>query len=184
MWKYLICTAQSRILALDAWSTSVSPQLFIFLLYVCFLCFKWPPWTWQHNSLLESMVLLMSLVQNIVYSNPTEVLILLFICFCCYSVTKLCLTTCEPHELQQALLLCPSLSLGVCSNSCPLSQWCHPTILSSLAPFSACPQFLPGSGFFPMNQLFTSDGQSIVALASAPTLPMNIQGSFPLGLTD
>ena len=79
MLKYLICTAQSRILALDAWSTNVSPQLFICLLYACFLCFKWPPWTWQHNSLLESMVLLMPLVQNIVYSNPTELLILLFI---------------------------------------------------------------------------------------------------------
>ena len=93
------------------------------------------------------MVLLMSLVQNIVYSNPTELLILLFICSCCYSVTKSCLTPCEPHELQQALLLCPSLSHGVYSNSCPLNQGYHPTILSSVAPFF-CPQFLPGSGFF------------------------------------
>ena len=125
----------------------------------------------------------MSLVQNIVYSNPTELLILLFICSCCcYSVTKSCLTPCEPHELQQALLLCPSLSHGVYSNSCPLSQGHHPTILSSVTPFF-CPQFLPGSGFFPMNQLFTTDGQSIVALALAPALPMNIQGWFPLGLT-
>ena len=125
----------------------------------------------------------MSLVQNIVYSNPTELLILLFICSsCCYSVTKSCLTPCEPHELQQALLLCPSLSHGVYSNSCPLNQGYHPTILSSVAPFF-CPQFLPGSGFFPMNQLFITDGQSIVALASAPALPMNIEGWFRLGLT-
>ena len=78
----------------------------------------------------------------------------------------------------------PSLSPGVCSNSCPLSQWYHPTISSSVIPFSSCLQSFPASGSFPMSQLITSGGQSIEASASASVLPMNIQGWFPLGLTD
>ena len=88
-----------------------------------------------------------------------------------------------PHELQHARLPCPSLSPGVCSNSCPLSQWCHPTISSSVIPFSSCLQSLPASGSFLMSQLVTSGSQSIKASASASVLPMNIQGWFPLGLT-
>ena len=77
-----------------------------------------------------------------------------------------------PHGLQHASLPCPSLSPGICSNSCPSSPWYHPTISSSVVPFSSCPQS------FPMNQLFASGGQSIGASAS-----MNIQAWFPLGLT-
>ena len=73
--------------------------------------------------------------------------------------------------------------LPVCSNSCPLSQWCHLTISFSAALFSFCLQSFPASGSFPMSQLFTSDGQSIVASASATVLPRNIQGWFSLGLT-
>ena len=73
---------------------------------------------------------------------------------------------------------CPSLSPGVCSNSCPFSQWCYLTISSSAAPFF-CPQSFPASGSFPMSQLFPSDGHSIGASASASVLPMNIQGWFP-----
>ena len=76
---------------------------------------------------------------------------------------------------------CPPLSPGVCSDSCPLSWWCHPTISSSVAPFSSCPQSFPAPGSFPMSQLFTSRGQSIGA--SASVLPMNVQGWFPLGWT-
>ena len=72
---------------------------------------------------------------------------------------------------------------GVCSNSCPLSQWCYPTISSSVTPFSWCPQSFPASGSFPISQLFASGGQSIGASASASILPMNIQGLFPLGMT-
>ena len=72
----------------------------------------------------------------------------------------------------------------ICSNSCPLIWWCHPTISSSVTLFSSCPQYFPASGSFPLNQLFTSGGQSIEASASASVLPMNIQGWFPLGLTD
>ena len=86
------------------------------------------------------------------------------------------------HGLQHASLLCPSLSPGDCSNLCPLSQWCHLIISSSVAPFS-CPQSFPASGSFPMIQFFTSGGQSIGVSASASVLPMNIQDLFPLGLT-
>ena len=93
------------------------------------------------------------------------------------------LDTLKPHELQQTRLPGPSLSPRVCSNSCSLSQWCHPTISSSVASFSSCPQYFLASGSFPMSQLFASGGQSIGASASASVLPMNIQGWFPLGLT-
>ena len=78
---------------------------------------------------------------------------------------------------------CLSPSPRVCSNSRPLSQWCHPTISSSVTPFSFCLPSFPPSGSLPMSRLFTSCGQNIRASPSAPVLPMNIQGSFPLGLT-
>ena len=70
-----------------------------------------------------------------------------------------------------------------CSNSCPQSQWCHPTISSFVTPFSSCPQSFPASRSFPVSRGFTSGGQSIGASALASVLPMNIQGRFPLGLT-
>ena len=88
-----------------------------------------------------------------------------------------------PHEHQRTRLPCLSLSLRACSNSCPLSQWCHPTISSSITPFSSCPQSFPASESFPVSQLFTSGGQSTGASASASVLPMNIQGWFSLELT-
>ena len=91
------------------------------------------------------------------------------------SVTKSHLTL-QPHELQHTRLPCPSLSLWVCSNSCPLSQWYHPTISSSVTPFSFCLKSFPASGTFPMNQLFASDGQSIGA--SAPLLTLKFQVYF------
>ena len=78
-------------------------------------------------------------------------------------------------------LPCPSPSPGVCSNSCPLSWWCHPTISPSVTPFSSCPQSFPASGSFPMSWLFTSCDQSTGA--SALALAMSVQGWFPLGLT-
>ena len=89
-----------------------------------------------------------------------------------------------PHELQPTRLPYPSLSPWVCLNSCPLSQWCHPTISSSVIPFSSCLQSFPASGSFPVSQLFASGGQSIGASASASVLPVNIQGLLPLGLSD
>ena len=89
----------------------------------------------------------------------------------------------QPHALQHARPPCPSLSSRVCSNSCPLNRWCHPTNSSSVIPFSSCPQSFPASGSFQMSQLFPSGGQSIGVSASASVLPMNIQGWFLLGLT-
>ena len=81
------------------------------------------------------------------------------------------------HGLQHARPPCSSPTPGVYPNPCPLSQWCHPTISSSVVPFSSCPQSFPASGSFPMSQLFTSGGQSIGASASASVLPMNIQAT-------
>ena len=88
-----------------------------------------------------------------------------------------------PHEWQHARPPCPSQALGVYSNSCPSSQWCHPTISSSVVPFSSCPQSLPASGSFPMSQLFPWGGQSTGVSSSASVLPMNTQGWSPLGWT-
>ena len=88
-----------------------------------------------------------------------------------------------PHGLQNARLPCPSPSPGACSNSCLLNWWCHPTISSSVIPFSSCLHSFPASGSFQMSQFFTSRGQSIGVSASASVLPMNIQDWFPLGLT-
>ena len=86
-------------------------------------------------------------------------------------------------DVMDARLPCPSLSPGVCSNSCLLSQWCYPAISLSAAPYSFCLQSFPLSGSFPVSRLFASGCQSIGASASASVLSMNIKGWFPLGLT-
>ena len=88
-----------------------------------------------------------------------------------------------PHGLQHARLPCPSPMPGACSNSYPLSQWCHPIISSFVIPFFSCLQSFPALGSFLMSQLFASGGQSTEASASASVLPMNIQDWFPLGWT-
>ena len=88
-----------------------------------------------------------------------------------------------PDGLQHTRLPCPSPSLRACSNSCPLSQWCHPIISSSAASFSSCLRSFPASGSFPMSQLFTSGGQTIGVSASESVLPKSIQGCYLLGLT-
>ena len=98
------------------------------------------------------------------------------------SVAKSCLTL-WPRGLQHARLPCPLLSPRVCSNSCPLSRWCHPTISSSVAPFSSCPQSFPASGSFLVSCIFASCSQSPGASASASILPMNIQDWYPFRLT-
>ena len=85
----------------------------------------------------------------------------------------------QPNESQHSRPPCPSPTPGVYSNSCPLSRWCHPTISSSVVPFSSPLQSFPASGSFPMSQFFASGGQSI----GASVLPMNIQDWFPLGWT-
>ena len=89
-----------------------------------------------------------------------------------------------PYGLQHARLPCPSPTPGVYSNLFPLSQWCHPTISSSVIPFSSCLQSFSASGSFPLSHFFASGGQSIGVSASASVLPMNIQDWFPLGWTD
>ena len=89
----------------------------------------------------------------------------------------------RPHGLQHVKLLCPSPSPGACSNTCPLNLWCHPTILSSVVPFSSCLQCFPASGYFPISQLFPTGSQTVGASASALVLPINIPGLYALGLT-
>ena len=89
----------------------------------------------------------------------------------------------RPHGLKHTRPPCPSPTPGVYPNSCPLSQWCHPTISSSVVPFSFHLQSFPASGSFPMSQFFTSGGQSIGVSTSASLLSMNIQDWSPLGWT-
>ena len=89
----------------------------------------------------------------------------------------------RPYRLQHARPPCPSPTPRTCSNSYPLSWWCHPTISSSVVPFSSCLQSFPASGSFAVSQFFPSGGQSIGASASTSVLPMNIQDWFPLGWT-
>ena len=89
----------------------------------------------------------------------------------------------QPHALQHTRLSCPSPSPRACSNSCPSSWWCHPTISSSFVPFFSCLQSFPASGSFPVSQFFASGGPNTAASVSALILPMNIQDWSPLGLT-
>ena len=100
----------------------------------------------------------------------------------CYWVAQSCLTL-PPHGLPNTRLPCPSPSPGAYSNSYPLSQWCHPTISSSVLPFTSCIQSFPAPGSFLKSQFFASGGQSIRASASASVFPMNIQDLFPLGFS-
>ena len=99
------------------------------------------------------------------------------------SVAQSCLTLCDPMDCSTPGFPVHHQTPGACWNSCPLSLWCHPTISSSVVPFSSCLQSFPASGSFPVSQFFTSGGQRIGVSASASVLPMNIQNWFPLGLT-
>ena len=89
----------------------------------------------------------------------------------------------QPHGPQHTSPPCSSPTPRAYSNSCPSSQWCHPTLLSSVVPFSSCLQSFPASGSFLMSHFFTSGGQSIWVPASASVLPLNIEDWFPLGLS-
>ena len=89
----------------------------------------------------------------------------------------------QPYGLQHCRLPCPSSSRRVCSNSCPLSQWCHPIISPSAIPLSSCVQSFPASQSFSMSRFFASGGQSIGASALASVFPVNIQNWFPFGWT-
>ena len=99
------------------------------------------------------------------------------------SVAQSCPTLCHPMDCSHARPPCPSPIPGVYQNSCLLSQWCHPSISSSVVPFSSCPQSSPAWGYFQMSQLFASGGQSIGVSASTSVFPMNTQDWSPLGWT-
>ena len=104
-------------------------------------------------------------------------------CYCCCSVAQSCLTLCHPMDGRHARLPCPSPSLGACSNSCPLSWWCHPTILSSVVPVLYMPSIFPRIRVFPMSQFFASGSQSIGVSSLASVLSVYTQDWFPLGWT-
>ena len=118
--------------------------------------------TWQLLLMLSSWLCFLLLLSAVQFSH------------------SVCLTL-QSYGLQHTRLPCPSPSPRVCSNSCPSSHWCHPTLSCSVIPFSSCLQSFPASGSFPMSQFFTSGDQNIGA--SASVLPRNIQDWFPLGLT-
>ena len=100
------------------------------------------------------------------------------------SVAQSCPTLCNPKDwIQHARPPCPSPTLRACSYSCPLTQWCHPTISSSVVSFSSCPESFPASASFQMSQFFASGSQSIGASTSASVLPMNTKNWCPLGWT-
>ena len=99
------------------------------------------------------------------------------------SAAQFCLTLCNPMDCSTTGFSAYQQIPEFYSNSCPLSQWCHPTISSSVVPFSSCLQSFSSSGSFQMSHFFTSGGQSIGVSASASVLPMNIQEWFPLGWT-
>ena len=120
------------------------------------------------------------------WTVTTHIYILWLICIISCSVQlsdSVMFNSLRPHGLQHTRLPCLSPTPGAYSNSCPLSRWCHPTISSSVIPFSSHFQSFPASGSFPRSQLFESGGQRIGVSASASVLPMNIQDWFPLGWT-
>ena len=125
------------------------------------------------------------IINTIIYRNlilRSLPLIKEMICCCCCSITQSLFNNSNslwPHGLQHTRLPCSSPSPGVCSYSCPVSQWCHPTTSSSVVPFSSCPQSFPASGPFPMSQLFTSGGHSTGVSASALVLQWIFRVDFP-----
>ena len=130
-------------------------------------------------SFMYSPTFLHYLKSKVKNSMPTISFSTISVQFSC-SVMSYSLCT---HGLQHARPPCPSPTSGVYPNSCPLSQWCHPAISSSVIPFTSCPQSFPASGSFPMSQLFASGGSSIEVSASASVLAINTQDWSPLGWT-
>ena len=116
---------------------------------------------------------------KVVYRHPVYLTYMQSVHFSCSVVSD----SLRPHEPQHARPPCPSPAPGVHLNPCPLSRWCHPTISSSVIPFSSSPQSFPASGSFQMCQLFASGGQIIGVSASTSVVPMNTQDWSPLGWT-
>ena len=135
---------------------------FFFLIFLCLLLLLYM------NSIFNTFI---GLLMNPVFLSSVQF---------CLSVVSDSLT---PHESQHGRHPCPSPTPSVHPDPCPSSQWCHPTILSSVIPFSSCPQSFPVSGSFQMSQLFTSGGQSIGVSASISVLSMNTQDWSPVSLT-
>ena len=114
----------------------------------------------------------------------TYIWVCVCVCVCMFQFSRSVVSdSLWPHEPQHTRSPCPSPITRDYSNSCPLSQWCHPTISSSVVPFSSCLQSFPASGSFQMSRLSASGGQSIGVSASASVLPMNIQDWFSLEWT-
>ena len=120
------------------------------------------------------------LIKHLTWLLYLKHLFLFFLTCSFSSVQSVISDSLPPHGLQHTRLPCPSPTPGAYANSCLLSWWCHPTISSSVIPFSSCLQFFPASGSFPISQFFASGGQSIGVSASASVLPMNIKDWFPL----
>ena len=141
--------------------------------------------TYNDTIIWSSFATLKILYSSLLTSHPWQPLIFLLSPSVQFSSIQLLshVWVLRPHGLQHTRPPCPSPTPGVYSNSCPLSWWCHPTISSSVVPFSSCPQSFPASGSFPVSQFFTSGGQSTGVSPSASVLPMNIQDWFPLGWT-
>ena len=157
-------------------------QVWKFFSHYFFKHFLYSP----HNSFFSEIIYILKYIYMyimyiyctfyIIYSYMYILLLLLF----SHSVMS---NSLQPYGLQHTSFPCSSPSPGTCSNSCPLSQWCHPTISSSIVPVSSCFQSFLASGTFLMSRLFISGGQSIGTSASASVLLINIQNWFPLGLT-
>ena len=143
-------------------------------------------WGWVASKFSSNSVILRSmklaLLIYIVVKFPHFYLTKAIVCSVQFSHSVMS-DSLQPHGLQHAKPACPLPTPGIYSNSCPLSQWCHPTISSSAVPFSSRLQSFPASGSFQMSQFFASGGQSIGVSASISVLPMNIQDWFPLGWT-
>ena len=138
------------------------------------------PWYWGFKSIVESLKCAISQHNRCFLSKMFSDCTIFSSVQFSHSVMS---NSLWPHEPQHARPPCPSPTPGVHPNPCPLSRWCHPTISSSVIPFSSCPQSFPASGSFQMSQLFASDGQSTGVSASASVLPMNTQDWSPLGWT-
>ena len=141
--------------------------------------------TYNDTIIWSSFATLKILYSSLLTSHPWQPLIFLLSPSVQFSSIQLLshVWLLRPHGLQHTRPPCPSPTPGVYSNSCPLSWWCHPTISSSVVPFSFHLQSFPASASFPMSQFFTSGGQSTGVSPSASVLPMNIQDWFPLGWT-
>ena len=169
---------------------------FSIFMYIAFLAFEFPSQYPQHPNIIFSFAFswrwylsdgLAILTSHWVFLGLSHVYMLLNVCLLvCLSVSvqfscSVVSDSLQPHGLQPARPPSPSPTPGAYSNSCPLSQWCHPTISSSIIPFSSCLQSFPASGSFPMSQFFPLAGQNI--RVSASVLPVNSQDWFPLGWT-